>query len=49
MRKTDQPRHKTMFRCLISQMEHVFVNSTCCGSGSSRSIVTAMMTYMDRL
>ena len=44
MRKMDQPRHKTMFHSLISQMEHVFVNSTCCSSLSSRSTVTAMMT-----
>ena len=40
----DQPHHKTMFHSLIPQMEHVFGNSTCCGSSSSRGIVTAMMT-----
>ena len=44
IRKMDQPRHKTMFHGLISQMEHVFVNSTCCGSLTSSSIMTAMMT-----
>ena len=40
----DQPRQKTMFQSLISQMEHVFGNSTCCGCSSTRSIVSAMMT-----
>ena len=39
-----QSHHKTMFHSLISQMEHVFGNSTCCGSSSTRGIVTAMMT-----
>ena len=40
----DEPHHKTMFRSLISQMEHVFGNNTCCGSSSTRGIMTAMMT-----
>ena len=40
----DQPRQKTMFHSLISQMDHAIVNRMCCGSLSSRSIVTAMMT-----
>ena len=40
----DQPHHKTMFHSLISQMEHVFGNSTCCCSSSTRGIVTAMVT-----
>ena len=39
-----QLRHKTMFHSLISQMEHVFGNSTCCGSSNTHGIVTAMMT-----
>ena len=40
----DQSHHKTTFHSLISQMEHVFGNSTCCGSSSTRGIVTAIMT-----
>ena len=44
IRKMDQPHHKTMFHNLISQMEHVFGNSTRCGSSSTRGIVSAMMT-----
>ena len=40
----EHPRQKTMFHNLISQMEHVFVNSTSCGSLSSYSTVTALMT-----
>ena len=44
IRKMGQLHHKTMFDSLISQMEHVFGNNTCCGSSSTRGIVTAMMT-----
>ena len=40
----DQSHHKTMFHSLISQMEHVVGNGTCCGSSSTRGIVTAIMT-----
>ena len=40
----DQSHHKTMFHGLISQMEHVVGNGTCCGSSSTGGIVTAIMT-----
>ena len=33
-----------MFHSLISQMEHIFGNNTCCGSSSTRGIMTEMMT-----
>ena len=42
-----QSHHKTMFHNLISQMEHVFGNSTCSGSSSTRGIVTAVMTLYE--
>ena len=44
MPKMDQSHHETMFHSPISQMEQVFGNSTCCGSSSTRGIVTAIMT-----
>ena len=44
IRKMDQPHHKTMFHGLISQMEQVIGNNTCCGSSSTHGIITAMMT-----